>query len=144
MDSESEALIMGTVAAITNPISLVADVVSAVFALLAMKWKPKGDGPDTRRLFYFAICMAFLVVMGGLFLAWHQLPKSLRQASPAVQRSPGVQNPNVNSTGNCNVNLAGNNDAPITANYTDSCNSVPSRAGHEPSQPSANPQGKRK
>jgi hypothetical protein len=108
----------GTVSAITNPISLCAYVVSVVFALLAAKWKPKGDGPDTRRLFYLGVFVAFFALTGGLFLAWRQLPKPAPTApsGPVTQQSNGDQSPNVVSTGNGAVTVQnGTQSAPPAA-----------------------------
>lgn len=90
-----------TVATITNPIALCAYVISAVFGLLTLKWNPKSDKPRDRQLFYLAVTLSVIALVGGILLAWHQLPKPTPQAEsvPVLQNSSGNQSPNVYSSG---------------------------------------------
>jgi len=97
----------GTVAAITSPIALCAYVISATFGLLAKKWNSKSDKPRDKQLFYLAAALSVVALSGGLFLAWHQLPKPAPPPPPCrvVQSSSGNQSPNVNSCGSGTVTV---------------------------------------
>jgi hypothetical protein len=91
----------GTIAAIANPYALCAFVISAVLGLLAKKWNSKSDRPRDRQLFYLALSFSAVALLGGLFLAWHQLAKPAQPtpSGPVVQSSSGDKSPNVNSSG---------------------------------------------
>jgi len=114
--------------AITNPISLCAYVLLAVFAFLAKHWRSKINNP----LFYFMVFISFAALIGGIVLAWHQASLSQEHLTPPrlevspnpgsvssgsgpaageiggssmEQKSTGTESPNVISTGSGNVSV---------------------------------------
>lgn len=103
------------VATLTNSYALCGYAISVVFVLLSKKWNPRSETPRVRQLFYFAIFIAAVALLGGLFLAWHQLSGSSSAAPPCTvtQSSSGNQSPNVNSCGSGTVTVQ-NGTAPAT------------------------------
>jgi hypothetical protein len=104
----------GTAAVITHPIALCAYVVALVFGLIARKWNSRSRRKRDQQLFYLAVSLSVVALVGGLFLAWSQLPKPVSEptarATPEKainqsQTSLGDQSPNVSSSGNGSVTV---------------------------------------
>ncbi len=92
------------IAVITQPLALCALVVSSAFASMA-KWSPRARNSQTQ--FYLMWSLAAVALIGGLFLAWQQLPKQTVEQSvkDVIQTSIGDQSPNVNSSGSGSVTV---------------------------------------
>jgi energy-coupling factor transporter transmembrane protein EcfT len=97
------------IAAVSQPIQLLAFTLLIVAGLLRKFWKSKIG----TRLFYIFLFMAITTFLCGLYMTWQQFEKPAIHSSPGsvVQSSSGDNSPNVNSSGSGSVTVqSGNNE----------------------------------